>query len=125
MKMARSCAAFLLTLAALAPTFEAAAHTTLESSTPPTGAKIEQSPPVIEMKFHHPVNLTSVVVVDASKAERKLEFTPHAAATAFQLPTPQLAAGHNEIKWKGLSQDGHVVTGSLTYEVGSKEASAR
>jgi copper resistance protein C len=125
MKMARSCAAFLLTLAALAPTFEASAHTTLESSTPPAGAKLEQSPPVIEMKFHHPLNLTSVILVDASKAERKLEFAPHAAATAFQLPTPQLAAGHNEIKWKGLSQDGHVVTGSLSYEVASKEASAR
>jgi methionine-rich copper-binding protein CopC len=125
MKMARSCAALLLTLAAMLPAFQAAAHTTLESSTPPTGAKIEQSPPVIEMKFHHPINLTSVVVVDASKAERKLEFTPHAAAAEFQLPKPQLAAGHNEIKWKGLSQDGHVVTGSLTYEVGSKAASAR
>jgi methionine-rich copper-binding protein CopC len=125
MKTVRSRAALLLTLAALAPTFEAAAHTTLESSTPPTGARVEQSPPVIEMKFHHPVNLTSVVLIDASKAERKLEFTPHSAATAFQLPTPQLAAGHNEIKWKGLSQDGHVVTGSLTYEVGAKEASAR
>ena len=124
MKMARSCAAFLLTLAALAPTFEAAAHTTLESSTPPTGAKIEQSPPVIEMKFHHPVNLTSVVVVDASKAERKLEFTPHGSATTFQLPNPQLAAGHNEVKWKGLSKDGHVVTGTLVYEIKPKEAKA-
>lgn len=122
MNLVRTCAALLLTLAA---TFEAAAHTTLESSTPPSGAKLDQSPPVIEMKFHHPLNLTSVVVVDASKAERKLEFTPHAAAAEFQLPKPQLAAGHNEIKWKGLSNDGHVVTGSLKYEVGPKEASAR
>jgi methionine-rich copper-binding protein CopC len=124
MNLSRICAALLLTLALTASTFEAAAHTTLESSTPPSGATLDQSPASIEMTFHHPVNLTSVVVVDASKTERKLEFAPHAAATTFQLPNPQLVAGRNEIKWKGLSKDGHVVTGSLTYEIGSKQAKA-
>jgi methionine-rich copper-binding protein CopC len=122
MNRARTGAALLLMLATLA--FEAAAHTTLESSSPPSGATLDQSPPVIEMKFHHPISLTSVVVVDAGKAERKLEFAPHASAAEFKVPNPQLAAGPNEIKWKGLSQDGHVVTGSLTYQVGPKEPKA-
>lgn len=121
MNLSRTCAALLLTFALTAP---ALAHTTLESSTPPNGARLEQSPASIEMKFHHPLNLTAVTVVDASKTERKLEFAPHAAATTFQLSNPQLVAGHNEIKWKGLSKDGHVVTGSLTYEIGSKQAKA-
>jgi copper resistance protein C len=125
MNLSRTCAGLLLMLAVTAPTFDAAAHTMLASSTPPSGATLEQSPPSIEMKFHHPLNLTAVVVVDASKTERKLEFAPHAAATAFQLPNPQLVPGHNEIKWKGLSKDGHVVTGSLTYEIASKQAKAR
>ena len=85
-----------------------------------SGATLEQSPPVIEIRFLGSISLSSVVVVDASKAERKLEFTPHAAAAVFQLPNPQLAAGKSEIKWKGLSKDGHVVTGSLVYEVKPK-----
>jgi hypothetical protein len=50
--------------------------------------------------------------------------TPHGSAATFQLPNPQLAAGHNEIKWKGLSKDGHVVTGTLVYEIKPKEAKA-
>ena len=125
MNMARTLAALLLALASTQPAFEAAAHTTLESSTPPSGATLEQSPPVIEMKFHQPINLTSVVVVDASKAERKVEFTPHASAAVFQLPNPQLHAGKNQITWKGLSKDGHVVTGSLVFEIKPKEAQAR
>ena len=122
MNMSRTWAALLLMLAAAAPSFEAAAHTTLESSSPANGAKLEQSPPVVEMKFHHPLSLTSVVVVDASKAERKLEFTPHASAAEFKLPNPQLHPGRNEITWKGLSQDGHVVSGSLVFEIKPKEA---
>jgi methionine-rich copper-binding protein CopC len=114
-------AALLLTAAVA---FNAVAHTTLESSSPASGSTLEASPPVIEMKFHHPLNLTSVVVVDAGKAERKLEFTPHASAAVFQLPNPQLHAGKNEITWKGLSNDGHVVTGSLTYEIKPKAPKA-
>jgi len=125
MNLSRTCAALLLTFALAAPALEAGAHTTLESSTPPSGATLEQSPASIEIRFHHPLNLTAVTVVDAGKTERKLEFAPHAAATTFQLPNPQLVAGHNEIKWKGLSKDGHVVTGSLIYEIGSKQAKAR
>jgi methionine-rich copper-binding protein CopC len=125
MNLSRTCAALLLALALTAPTYEAAAHTALESSTPPSGAMLASSPASIEMKFRHPLNLTSVVVVDGSKTERKLEFTPHAAATTFQVPNPQLTAGHNEIRWKGLSRDGHVVSGSLTYAIGSKQAKAR
>ena len=65
-----------------------------------------------------------MVVVDASKAERKLEFTPHASAVAFKLPNPQLHPGKNEITWKGLSEDGHVVSGSLVFEIKPKEAKA-
>src|SRR5215218_10036430 len=107
MNMARACAVLFLVLAA--PAFQAAAHSTVEGSTPPSGATLEQSPPVIEIRFHGSISLTSVVVVDTSKAERKLEFTPRAAAAVFQLPNPQLAAGKSEIKWKGLSKDGHVV----------------
>ena len=124
MTLFRTCAALLVLLASLAPTFQAAAHTTLESSSPPSGATLEQSPPTIEMKFHHPINLTSVVVVDAGKAERKLEFTPNASAAVFQLPDPQLHAGRNEITWKGLSKDGHVVTGSLVFEIKPKAPKA-
>jgi copper resistance protein C len=115
MNTVRACAALLLMA-----TFAATAHTTLESSSPASGTTLAASPAVIEMKFHHPLNLTSVVVVDAGKAERKLEFTPHGSAAEFRLPNPQLQAGRNEITWKGLSNDGHVVTGKLTYEIKSK-----
>jgi methionine-rich copper-binding protein CopC len=124
MNVARTCAALLVALAMAQPAFEAAAHTTLESSSPPSGATLEQSPSVIEMKFHHPINLTSVVVIDASKAERRIDFTPHASAAVFKVQNPQLGPGRNQIAWKGLSGDGHVVSGSLVFEIRPKEPKA-
>ncbi|HKQ14320.1 MAG TPA: copper resistance protein CopC [Steroidobacteraceae bacterium] len=124
MTLIRSCALAFLVLMLSAPAFQAAAHSTVQSTSPPSGATLEQSPPAIEMHFHAAISLTAVVVVDASKAERKIEFTPHGSATVFQLTNPQLAPGHNEVKWKGLSKDGHVVSGTLTYQIKPKEAKA-
>jgi copper resistance protein C len=124
MNILRPYALFFLALTLFGPAFQAAAHTGVQSTSPPSGATLEQSPPAIEIRFHAAINLTAVVVVDASKAERKLEFTPHGSATTFQLPNPQLVPGHNEVRWKGLSKDGHVVTGTLVYEIKPKEAKA-
>ena len=91
----------------------ASAHTAVTGTKPKSGSVLEQSPPVIEMTFEHAVHLTSVVLLEAGKAERKLAFTPIGGATSFKLPDPSLGPGRNEIRWKALSSDGHVVTGSL------------
>ena len=101
-------AAFLLQI-----TMPVQAHTAVAGTNPKTGSVLDKSPPVIEINFEHPAHLTSVVLVQAGKPERKLSFTPGGGATSFKLPDPNLAAGRNEIRWKALSGDGHVVGGSL------------
>lgn len=93
------------------------AHTAIESATPGSGAVLDRSPPTIELKFKHPVQMTSIVVVDAARAERKLTFTPTTSAQVVTIATPALETGRSEIKWKGLSKDGHVISGSLIYVV--------
>lgn len=94
----------------------ALAHTSLSGSTPKSGSELEASPPFIELTFRGEARLTSVVAV-ANGTERKLEFTPKTAATSFRIENPQLQPGHNEIQWKALSRDGHVVSGSLVFTV--------
>ncbi len=94
-------------------TLPASAHTAVTGIKPKSGSVLQQSPPVIEMNFEHAVHLTSVVLLEAGKAERKLEFTPVGGATSFKLADPNLGAGRNEIRWTALSGDGHVVNGSL------------
>lgn len=104
-------ASFLLGLLAT----QAIAHTSVIGSSPKSGATLEQSPPSIEISFRDPVRLTSVVAVEAGKAERKLEFTPTDGAAKFTVNDPKLSPGRAEIQWKALSKDGHVISGSLIF----------
>jgi len=95
----------------------AGAHTTVEKTRPATDAPLASSPPTIEIQFKHAVQMTSVVVLDATKSERKLTFTPATSATLVTLNEPAMQVGRNEIRWKGLSKDGHVISGTLVFVV--------
>lgn len=104
-----ACVAALMCIATLAN-----AHTNVASTSPKSGAVLERSPPTIEIKFEHPVRMTSVVVLAAAaQPERKLQFSPTESARTFTVTDPALAPGRNEIQWKALSRDGHVISGSL------------
>jgi methionine-rich copper-binding protein CopC len=102
---------------ALVVALAAAAHTRIEQATPADGAMLERSPPAIEIKFKHAVRMTSVILVDAAKAERKLTFEPATSSQVVKIVGPNLAPGRNEVRWKALSDDGHVIGGSLIYTV--------
>lgn len=113
-------------IALVLPAHAVLAHTTLASTSPRSEAVLPASPPVIEITFRAPANLTSVVVVAPGQDGRPLEFEPKASATTFRIPHPALVAGRNEIQWKALSKDGHVVSGSLvlTIDATAKPAAA-
>ncbi len=106
-----------LALLGLVVAFGASAHTTVEKTKPATDAPLDNSPPTIEVQFKHAMQMTSVVVLDAAKSERKLTFTPATSATLITINDPALQAGRNEIRWKGLSKDGHVISGTLVFVV--------
>jgi methionine-rich copper-binding protein CopC len=107
----------LICIALLSTAFAAGAHTAIKAAKPADGAVLDRSPASIEMTFEHAVQMTSVSVVAEHAAERKLTFAPTTSSTQFTVENPALAAGHNEVHWKALSKDGHVVTGKLTYVV--------
>ena len=107
----------LLSIALLAASFGAGAHTALTGAKPADGATLESSPAAIEITFEHAVQMTSISVVADKAEERKLTFTPTASSTVFTVDKPALTNGHNEVHWKALSKDGHVVTGKLTYTI--------
>jgi len=95
----------------------AAAHTSIRSTVPANEAVLKESPAVIEISFDHIAQLTSVVVVTGGETPRKLEFEPLGNAFDFKLVQPRFAPGRNEVRWKGLSSDGHVIGGTLVYTV--------
>ncbi len=101
----------------------AGAHTTVESAKPPDEAVLERSPPAIEIKFKHAVQMTSIIVQEADKSERKLAFAPTTSSALITIDNPGLKVGRNEIRWKGLSKDGHVIDGTLAYVIKPAAAS--
>ena len=101
-----------LALASMAFPANLAAHTALRSSSPASGSVLEQSPHALTLTFLEPATLTSLTLVNAS-GERKLPFAPRTKGRTFSSPKPVLVRGRNEVRWRALSQDGHVVEGSL------------
>jgi len=99
------------------PATASLAHTAVATISPKSGSVLAQSPPVIEITFQHEARLTSVIVVQAGKPERKLEFLPKGSATVFKVSNPNLPIGRNDIQWKALSKDGHAVNGSLVLTI--------
>ena len=112
-------AALITLLGSSAPVLS---HTTVTGTTPGDGAVLEASPSVIEIRFQHAARLTSVMLHHAGEPQRRLEFTPAGSATEFELTDPRLGPGDNEIEWKALSGDGHVISGTLNYTVNSEPA---
>jgi methionine-rich copper-binding protein CopC len=90
----------------------AQAHTSLESSAPASGSILTQSPEQIVLTFHEAARLTSIAVA-LPNGERRLQFTPSGSATTFTAVSPNLPVGRNEVRWRALSADGHVVDGSI------------
>lgn len=92
----------------------ALAHSTVKSTVPASGSVVNRSPDSVFINFNEPARITSVVVAETGKADRKLEFTPPSGSTtSYRIPAPNLGAGRNEIKWKALSKDGHPISGSI------------
>jgi len=114
MKFSRSLAATLLLLLVTLP---ANSHTTVTETVPRSGSVLERSPAVVKLGFAHAARLTSVLLVGPDDSQRKLEFTPAGSSDSFQFPDPGMATGRNEIRWKALSDDGHVISGSMIYTI--------
>ena len=102
-------AALSLPIAAISP---ANAHTALRSFTPASGSVLTQAPPQLSLTFLKPARLTSLVLLTAS-GERKLTFAPTGSALTFTSLRPHLERGRNEVRWTALSQDGHVIEGTI------------
>lgn len=89
------------------------AHTPVIAIKPASGSVLAQAPETIEITFRDPVRLTSVIVVTADKTERPLTFAPTGSSASFRIEGSELSRGRNEVRWKALSSDGHVIGGTI------------
>ena len=114
MKIARIvCALVLLSCGALA-----FAHAHLVKAVPADGSTLTVSPPKFVLTFAEPVKLTALSLQKDAEPAKKIGPLPTTASAEISVPAPQLTAGKYVLSWRGISEDGHVMPGKLSFTVG-------
>ena len=111
-------ALLLAFLAALAAPAVAFAHASIRGEYPRYGQRLHTPPPQIVIRFDQTVDVlpNAIRVLDASG--RNLALQAHAVTRGIAARVLQLPRGGYTVRWKALSNDGHVVNGVYTFGVG-------
>jgi len=114
-RIAAIAAAAALALAAASPT---AAHSRPETTVPADGEVVAAAPEVIAISFDKPMRVTFIVLTDADGDAFALERTDEMApVTRFEATPPPLPGGRFTVEWRGLSEDGHAMSGRFSFEI--------
>lgn len=94
------------------------AHSRAETTVPASGAVVAEAPPVITISFDEPMRITLIELTDADGDAFALERTDGMRpVTRFEAAPPDLPAGRYTVDWRGLSEDGHAMSGRFSFEV--------
>ena len=98
------------------------AHATLVSAEPAGGSTLRSTPHRIRLVFNEPVepSVAQIMLVMADGVSRTLRTAgdPH-DVDALVAPIDSLGSGVYRIRWRVVSVDGHPVSGSLVFGVGT------
>jgi len=117
----------LIIVAVLLPAHQSGAHTSLLRATPEDGAVLETSPARVELEFSAPVSTIGPGLTVADATGTRVDVGPDGTAEGLttevrgsvvsrELPVG-LADGEYLVTWRVRSDDGHAVTGSLTFRI--------
>jgi methionine-rich copper-binding protein CopC len=94
------------------------AHTRLLESTPADGSALQVAPRQLQLVYSEAAHLTALTIQATGEATpRKLGPLPQQAAAKFTIDLPPLATGSYQLKWRALSDDHHVASGSISFVV--------
>ena len=101
----------LAALLALAFPAAAAAHATMEQSTPGFQQELRRAPAVVRLRFDQAVTVfpDSIVVVDATGRRVSRTAAADGDPRALHVPLGRTGRGAYTVRWHVMSADGHVV----------------
>jgi copper transport protein len=101
---------------------EASAHASLAFSEPRDGTVLAKAPQTIQLRFNESVTAGAVKLVDAAGKVRS-DATVEAKDEAITIALPaDLPRGTQIISYRVISQDGHPVSGAITFSIGEPTA---
>jgi copper transport protein len=103
---------------------EALAHASLVSVEPRDGSVLTEAPKRIELRFSESVTAGAINLIDA-QGKLRVDATVEANAESVTVTPPQgLPRGTSIVSYRVISEDGHPVTGAVTFTVGEPTATA-
>ena len=109
-------------LALVAFGVSANAHAHLQKSSPADNSTITASPSNLVLNFSEAARLTALSIQKDSEPQQKLKPPSAAAAQQISVPLPQLTPGTYSVSWHVLSDDGHVMSGTLHFTLAPEHA---
>ncbi len=97
----------------------ASAHTELVSSNPAEGSMLTSAPTELVLTFTEPPLLEGSAISVKSDNAASVEASPVTlVGSELHAPWPQLiTSGNITVDWRAVADDGHVVTGALTFSI--------
>ena len=94
------------------------AHAHLHMSTPANHTVVVEAPKQISLQFNEAVQLTAATIQKGDGPAIKLGPLPDVVAKEFNLAAPALEPGNYIVKWRALSDDGHIMSDKLLFTIG-------
>jgi methionine-rich copper-binding protein CopC len=103
----------------------ASAHAHLEKSSPADGSVLTTSPSSIVLNFSEAARLTALSIQRGDDPKQNLKPLPTTAAQQISVPLPPLKSGTYSLTWRMLSDDGHMMSGTLHFTLAPEAAEER
>ncbi len=98
------------------------AHTHLVKSVPADHAELATAPKEAILTFAEAVVMTAAKLEFADGASSNLKPLPDGGVKEAHIPLPTLPAGRYRLQWRAASDDGHVMSGELSFVVNGPAA---
>lgn len=96
----------------------AMAHSKVDKTVPKDGDILDIAPANLDLTFAKKIRITKISVSSGTAPKVDLDLGDQTSFTkAISIPLNQKGTGAYEVKWRGLSADGHAITGNFAFEV--------
>ena len=112
----RDIATVILALCLLWST-SSAAHTHLLASVPADQAELAKAPDEAILTFAEAVVMTAAKLESVEGTRTALKPLPEGSVKEAHIPLPALSPGRYRLQWRATSDDGHVMSGQLSFVV--------
>jgi methionine-rich copper-binding protein CopC len=105
-----------IVLLALLP-LGAEAHAHLVQATPANDSVLTHAPTTFLLQFNEPARLTALTLQKSNDPARKINGLAGASRAQWVIVAPPLAPGAYMLSFRVLSDDSHITSGSIRFEI--------